>query len=72
MEQKVKVGLFSVGLDTYWPQFEGLLNRLTGYQQAIASKMSELGATVVDAGMVDNPEKGHRIVAELIINCLKK
>lgn len=38
MKQKVKVGLFGVGLDTYWPQFEGLLARLTGYQQEIAAK----------------------------------
>jgi len=38
MKQKVKVGLFGVGLDTYWPQFEGLLSRLTGYQQEIAAK----------------------------------
>ena len=57
MKQKVKVGLFGVGLDTYWPQFEGLLARLTGYQQEIAGKMRELGATVVDVGMVDSPEK---------------
>ncbi|MFA6702062.1 MAG: hypothetical protein WCR12_07905, partial [Dysgonamonadaceae bacterium] len=38
MKQKVKVGLFGVGLETYWPQFEGLLCRLTGYQQEIASQ----------------------------------
>ena len=38
MKQKVKVGLFGVGLETYWPQFERLLFRLTGYQQDIASQ----------------------------------
>ncbi|MDR3095232.1 MAG: L-fucose/L-arabinose isomerase family protein [Bacteroidales bacterium] len=65
MEQKVKVGLFGVGLDTYWPQFEGLLGRLTGYQQEIARKMSELGAMVVDAGMVDNPEKAQQAASFL-------
>ena len=26
----MKVGLFGIGLDTYWPQFEGLLERLEG------------------------------------------
>jgi L-arabinose isomerase len=57
MEQKVKVGLFGVGLDTYWGQFDGLLDRLTGYQQAIADRMTGLGAEVANAGMVDNPEK---------------
>ena len=54
---KVKVGLFGVGLNTYWPQFEGLYERLTGYQNEIAVRMKSFGADVVDAGMVDCPEK---------------
>jgi L-arabinose isomerase len=53
----VKVGLFGVGLDTYWPQFKGLRERLLGYQRDIGKKISALGAEVVDAGMVDNPAK---------------
>lgn len=57
MEKEVKVGLFGVGLDTYWGQFGGLLNRLTGYQKEIAEKMTSLHANVVDAGMVDNAQK---------------
>jgi len=54
---KVKVGLFGVGLNTYWPQFEGLYERLTGYQNEIAARISSFYADVVDAGMVDCPEK---------------
>ncbi|MDR1864529.1 MAG: arabinose isomerase, partial [Bacteroidales bacterium] len=65
MKQKVKTGLFGVGLDTYWSQFEGLLSRLTGYQQTIAQKMTGLGAEVTDAGMVDAPEKAHAAAALL-------
>ena len=56
-ENLVKVGLFGVGLDTYWPQFEGLLSRLKGYQNEIKNKITQFGVTVVDAGMVDNPTK---------------
>ncbi|HBL77205.1 MAG: arabinose isomerase [Bacteroidetes bacterium GWF2_42_66] len=52
-----KVGLFGIGLDTYWAQFDGLLDRLTGYQNFIAETMRQFGATVVDAGLVDSPEK---------------
>ena len=52
-----KIGLFGIGLETYWPQFEGLLERLKGYQKQIADKMAEFGAEVVDAGLVDSPEK---------------
>ncbi|MGQ1783629.1 MULTISPECIES: hypothetical protein [unclassified Saccharicrinis] len=52
-----KIGLFGIGLDTYWDQFDGLLERLKGYQNQIAGKMMEFGAEVVDAGLVDSPEK---------------
>ena len=55
--QKVKTGLFGVGLNTYWPQFEGLYERLTGYQNEIAAQLCSLGADVANAGMVDCPEK---------------
>jgi L-arabinose isomerase len=57
MNEKVKIGLFGVGLNTYWPQFGGLYNRLMGYQRQIAARMMSLGADVIDAGMVDCPEK---------------
>lgn len=53
----MKIGLFGIGLNTYWGQFDGLLARLQGYQQQIAEKMGEMGAEVVDAGMVDEPVK---------------
>lgn len=52
-----KIGLFGIGLDTYWDQFDGLLDRLKGYQKQIADKMVKFGAEVIDAGLVDSPEK---------------
>jgi len=55
----VRVGLFGIGLDTYWPQFGGLLDRLTGYQKQIASRLRGYGVELVDAGMVDKTEKAH-------------
>ena len=50
-----KIGLFGIGLDTYWDQFDGLLDRLIGYQKQIANKMETFGAVVIDAGY--HPEK---------------
>jgi L-arabinose isomerase len=49
-----RIGLFGIGLDTYWPQFDGLKDRLLGYQRYIAERLRELGAEVSDAGLVDN------------------
>jgi len=53
----IKVGLFGIGLDTYWPQFDGLLDNLKGYQGQIKNKITGFGVEVADAGMVDNPVK---------------
>jgi len=52
-----KIGLFGIGLDTYWSQFDGLLGKLRGYQEQIKNRISGFGVEVADAGMVDNPVK---------------
>jgi len=61
----LKVGLFSIGLEAYWEQFEGLKERLKGYSQLVEEKLKSFGAEVVNLGMVDTPEKameaGHRM-----------
>lgn len=62
--ENVKIGLMGVGLNTYWGQFEGLLDRLTGYQNKIKNKMQSLGnVTVIDAGMVDDSEKADQVTS---------
>ena len=52
----ISVGLFGIGLDTYWPQFSGLKKRLEGYLAEIARKI-ELSADVklFNVGLIDNP-----------------
>ena len=57
MDVKINVGLFGIGLDTYWPQFDGLLDRLSGYQEQIKNRISEFDVQVADAGMIDSPVK---------------
>jgi len=52
----IAVGLFGIGLDTYWPQFKGLRERLEGYQARIHQQLERQGVRIVDAGLVDNPE----------------
>ncbi|TKD63386.1 L-fucose/L-arabinose isomerase family protein [Flavobacterium sp. ASW18X] len=60
-----KVGLFGIGLDTYWPQFEGLLERLQGYQKQIAERIQGFGAEVVNVGLVDSPETAREVATSL-------
>jgi L-arabinose isomerase len=33
----LRIGLFGIGLDTYWPQFSGLKERLEGYLDTVAA-----------------------------------
>ncbi|MEN6296408.1 MAG: L-fucose/L-arabinose isomerase family protein [Rectinema sp.] len=51
------VGLFGIGLDTYWAQFPGLEERLKGYQAETRATLEQAGARVIDAGLVDTVEK---------------
>lgn len=57
-----KIGLLGIGLDTYWGQFEYLLDNLQKYQKQIREKIESFGVEVVDAGMVDNQEKAREAV----------
>ncbi|WP_027997261.1 arabinose isomerase [Sinorhizobium arboris] len=60
----LKVGLFGIGLSTYWPQFEGLEDRLTGYVGQMAEKLGRPDIEVVNLGLIDTAEAaydaGHR------------
>jgi L-arabinose isomerase len=57
MTRPTRIGLFGIGLDTYWGQFPGLHDRLVSYQDGIAGRMERPGVELVNAGLVDNPEK---------------
>jgi len=57
MTRKIKIGLFGIGLATYWSQFDGLFERLKGYQSEIAKKISLMGVEIVDVGIVDDCQK---------------
>jgi L-arabinose isomerase len=65
---KTKIGLMGIGLDTYWGQFDGLLNHLTGYQSEIKQKIADFGVEVIDAGMVDNPIRAREAASFLASN----
>ena len=64
MKRQLRVGLFGIGLDTYWPQFKGLKPRLEGYVRSVQKKLERPGVEVVNLGLIDNPvralEAGHK------------
>ncbi len=53
----LRIGLFGIGLEAYWPQFAGLQERLEGYLATVAAKLARPGAVVVNLGIVDNPDR---------------
>ncbi|UKT64883.1 arabinose isomerase [Pedobacter mucosus] len=54
---KLKVGLFGIGLEAYWKQFNGLETRLAGYLNQIAKGLERFDADVINLGLIDTPEK---------------
>jgi len=55
---KLRVGLCGIGLQAYWPQFDGLRLRLEGYIQQVALHLEKVGAQVERLGMVDTAQCG--------------
>ena len=53
----LKVGLFGIGLNAYWPQFKGLKGKLEGYLREVAERLGRPGVEVVNLGLIDSPEK---------------
>jgi len=57
--QPFRIGLFGIGLESYWGQFPGLHDRLEGYLDKIRSTLSVTGAEIISAGLVDSVGKAH-------------
>src|SRR4051794_30044521 len=55
-DYQAKVGVFGIGLAAYWPQFEGLRERCEGYQRRVEERVSDIGAEVVSAGLIDTAQ----------------
>ena len=60
----LKIGLFGIGLDTYWQQFPGLEKRLESYISIVSDKIKDYKVEIVNLGLIDTAEKameaGHR------------
>ncbi|WP_202985625.1 hypothetical protein [Pedobacter planticolens] len=47
---KLKIGLFGIGLEAYWSQFEGLEERLKGYVSIVEERLGSYGADIINLG----------------------
>jgi L-arabinose isomerase len=64
MDKQLKIGLFGIGLDAYWEQFEGLEARLQGYLGVVESKLSAIHPGIVNLGLIDTAEKAFEAGSE--------
>ncbi len=53
---RARIGVFSIGLAAYWPQFPGIKERLEGYRRLVEDRVRGFDAEIFSAGMVDSPE----------------
>ena len=57
VSSNLKIGLFGIGLDAYWPQFPGLKERLEGYLDVVEKKLAAIHPAIVNAGLIDTPDR---------------
>jgi L-arabinose isomerase len=53
----LKIGLFGIGLDAYWEQFDGLKERLEGYLAIVETKLAAIHPGIINLGLIDTPGK---------------
>jgi len=54
---KLRVGLFGIGLEAYWPQFNGLKDTLLKNLSAVEKNISQNDIEIINLGLIDSPEK---------------
>src|SRR5690606_29644901 len=69
IDSHLRVGLFGVGLEAYWEQFNGLKATLEGYLKTVEHRIQGYGEIdIVNLGLIDSPTKamsaGHRFRQE--------
>lgn len=53
----MKIGLFGIGLDAYWDQFDGLKNRLEEYLSGVERRLGKSCSSIINVGLVDTIDK---------------
>ena len=57
----LKIGLFGIGLEAYWAQFDGLKTRLEGYLSEVETKLNAMlpaeAGGCINLGLIDSTDK---------------
>jgi L-arabinose isomerase len=57
INSNLTIGVFGIGLDVYWEQFEGLKTSLESYLETLCLKFADMPVRLVNAGIVDTVDK---------------
>ena len=59
------IGVFGVGFDVYWSQFEGILDELLGYLDVFEKQVQSHDVQTINFGMVDNAQVAHSALKKM-------
>ena len=62
---RCRIGVFGVGHHVYWPQFDGLYEKMEGKVESLARKLEGFGAEVERLGIVDNAQGAYDLVPRI-------
>jgi len=64
-KRTANIGIFGVGFHKYWPQFEGLLDELTGKLNIFIDKLKANEVQVTSFGIADDAESAYALLPKL-------
>jgi len=64
-KRNAKIGIFAVAHGTYWAQFPGLQETLTGFHGEFCDKVKQNDVEMVDFGIIDTSEKAYDAVGKM-------
>lgn len=65
-DTKPRIGVFGVGYEKYWSQFEGLWDDMVSKQAIFLDMVRQHEAEVVDFGIIDTAQKAYSTVEEIL------
>lgn len=64
-KRNARIGMFAVAHDTYWAQFDGLLDNIMGYHKDAVKLVEANDVEVIDYGMIDSSIKAYDVLPKM-------